>query len=120
MHVTSTILDRSLILDDESMYEVESYLHEKYHDWSASRCAQRQIKLAFFEVQKSRIVKVLESWGNMMWTANKNTPNEKKWAWSFSVLIALTLVMYAHSKLSYKLKPPRTKHANDLTVGTKH
>jgi len=53
-----------------------------------------QIKLAFFEVQKVRIVKVLETWGNMMWTSNKHTSIEKKWAWSFSILIVLTLVMY--------------------------
>jgi hypothetical protein len=100
MHVTSTILEASLCLDDDSMYKVENHLQEKYPENSASRCASRQIKVAFLEVQEARIAKVLETWGNMMWTANKNTPNEKKWAWSFSVLIALTLVMYVYHAAS--------------------
>jgi len=54
---------------------------------------QRQIKLAFYEVQQKRIYKVLESWGAMMWTSNKNTAIDKKWAVSFSILLTLILVV---------------------------
>lgn len=91
IHVTSTILERSLILDESSMQTVESHLNIKYSKRTAARCAMRQVKLAFFEVQQKRIAKVLEAWGTMMWTSNKSTSNDKKWAISFSVLVALIL-----------------------------
>jgi hypothetical protein len=94
VHVTSTILERSLILDESSLNQVENYLQQKYHRRSAARLAQRQIKLAFYEIQRNRISKVLEEWGKEMWTSNKHTPPEKKWATSFSVLVTLTLVTY--------------------------
>jgi len=39
------------------------------------------------------LTKVLEDWGKEMWTSNKHTPPEKKWAITFSVLVTLTLVV---------------------------
>lgn len=94
IHVTSTILERSLILDEASLHQVENHLQQQFPRRSAARLAQRQIKLAFYEIQRNRISKVLEEWGKEMWTSNKNTPPEKKWATSFSVLVTLTLVTY--------------------------
>jgi len=94
IHITSTILERSLVFDSETINKLENYLEQKFPSKSTARCVQRQVKLAFFEVQRVRIVKVLETWGTMMWTSNKNTTNDKKWAQSFSVLLALILVMY--------------------------
>jgi hypothetical protein len=38
-------------------------------------------------------VKVLEAWGSMMWTSNKGTTSDKKWAISFSVFLALILII---------------------------
>ncbi|KAG0650084.1 hypothetical protein D0Z07_3228 [Hyphodiscus hymeniophilus] len=101
IHVTSTILERSLILDDDSMHTVETYFHTKYPKRSAARCATRQVKLAFFEVQQKRIMKVLESWGSMMWTNNKGTSTDKKWAISFSVFLALILSIDKTLGLAY-------------------
>jgi hypothetical protein len=100
IHVTSTILQRSLILDEDSLHQIEDYLQQKYPRRSAARLAQRQIKVAFYEIQRSRISKVLEDWGKEMWTSNKHTPPEKKWAISFSVLVTLTLVMYVFQLIS--------------------
>jgi hypothetical protein len=94
IHVTSTILERSLILDESSLNQVENYLQQKYYRRSTARLAQRQIKLAFYEIQRNRISKVLEDWGKEMWTSNKHTPPEKKWATSFSILVTLILVTY--------------------------
>lgn len=93
IHVTSTILQRSFILDENSLSKVESYLQEEYPSRSVARLAQKQIKVAFYEIQRSRISKVLEDWGKEMWTSNKHTPPEKKWAITFSVLVTLTLVV---------------------------
>jgi len=92
IHVTSTILQRSFILDESSLSQVENYLQEQYPPRSAARLAQKQIKVAFYEIQRSRISKVLEDWGKDMWTSNKHIPPEKKWATTFSVLVTLTLV----------------------------
>jgi len=110
IHVTSTILERSLILDDESIYAVETHLQQRYPPRSAARCAERQIKLAFYEVQRKRIVKVLENCGSMMWSSNKNTSNDKKWAISFSVFLALTLVIDKTLQKGYYLCEGRIAH----------
>lgn len=90
IHVISTILERSLILDPESLAKVEAYLGEKYPPRTASRCAQRQIKLAFLMVQRQRTVRVLESWGKMM---RKTSDSNTKWAPAFCVFIVLILIM---------------------------
>jgi len=93
IHVACTILERSLLLDEESRDLVQNHLGEELPPNAGPRCAQRQIKLAFFIVQKERIKKVLKEWGAMMWTSNKNINNERKWATSLSVFLALCLIM---------------------------
>jgi len=92
IHIIMTILARSLILDENSLYQVENYLQQKYPKRSGARLAQRQMKLVFYQIQRARISKVLEDWGKEMWTSSKHTPPEKKWAITFSVFILLTLV----------------------------
>jgi hypothetical protein len=94
IHVTSTILQRSLILDEDSLRRVEIHLQQQYPRRSAARLAQTQIKLALYEIQRKAISKVLEDWGKEMWTSNKNQTPAKKWAITFSVLLTLILVTY--------------------------
>jgi hypothetical protein len=83
------------------MYTVETHFKKKYSKRTAARCATRQVKLAFFEVQQKRIVKVLEAWGSMMWTSNKGTSSDQKWAISFSVFVALILSIDKTLGLAY-------------------
>lgn len=93
MHVTAVILERSLILDPNSLHQVENHLQQQFPERSAPRCAQRQIKLAFFLLQRRRIEKVLKDWGSMMWATNPNKSKDKEWALAFSVFVTLILVM---------------------------
>jgi hypothetical protein len=92
MHVTSVILERSLTLDDESHNQVQQQLQEEFPEGSAPRCAQRQIKLAFFMLQEKRINKVLKDWGNMMWSTSNNTSKDNEWAVAFTVFLTMILV----------------------------
>jgi len=93
MHVTAVILERSLILDSDSLDKVQDHLGQEYPARSAPRCAQRQIKLAFFILQQKRIMRVLKDWGAMMWATNNNTSKDHEWATAFSVFLILILVM---------------------------
>lgn len=93
MHVTAVILERSLILDEHSLRKVERHLNQEYPPESAPRCAQRQIKLAFFILQQRRINRILKDWGSMMWATNTSVSKDKEWATAFSVFILLILVM---------------------------
>jgi hypothetical protein len=96
MHITSTILERSLILDGPSLQTISSHLHQTYPTDTAPRCAQRQIKLAFFLLQQRRINRVLKDWGAMMWatkTSSSSAPKDKEWATAFCVFVTLILVM---------------------------
>jgi hypothetical protein len=92
MHVTAVILERSLTLDDESLSQVQQNLLEEFPERTAPRCAQRQIKLAFFMLQERRIMKVLKDWGNMMWSTSSNTSKDHEWATAFSVFLMMILV----------------------------
>jgi hypothetical protein len=92
MHVTAVILERSLTLDDESHNQVQQQLQEEFPEGSAPRCAQRQIKLAFFMLQEKRINKVLKDWGNMMWSTSNNTSKDNEWAVAFTVFLTMILV----------------------------
>ncbi|RAL68338.1 hypothetical protein DID88_007068 [Monilinia fructigena] len=109
-HIACAILERSLILDDESINLVEGHLGEDFPPDSSPRCASRQIKVAFFISQQERIKEVLKEWGQMMWTSNRATANERKWAIGFSVLLILTLVMDKTLGLSYCNAESRIKH----------
>ncbi|KAB8290549.1 hypothetical protein EYC80_010974 [Monilinia laxa] len=110
IHIACAILERSLILDDESTNLVEGHLGEDFPPESSPRCASRQIKVAFFISQQERIKEVLKEWGQMMWTSNRATANERKWAIGFSVLLVLTLVMDKTLGLSYCNAESRIKH----------
>ena len=92
MHVNAVILERSLTLDDESQIQVQQQLQEIYPDGSAPRCAQRQIKLAFYFLQEKRIKKVLTEWGSMMWSTSNNISKDNEWATAFSVFLMMILV----------------------------
>jgi hypothetical protein len=92
MHVTAVILERSLTLDDESQSQVQQQLQEIYPEGSAPRCAQRQIKLAFYFLQEKRIMKVLKDWGNLMWSTSNHTSKDNEWATAFSVFLMMILV----------------------------
>jgi hypothetical protein len=110
MHVTSVILERSLILDTDSLHQVQDHLHQQYPERSAPRCAQRQIKLAFFLLQQRRIMRVLKDWGNMMWATNPSMSKDKEWALAFSVFVTLILVMDKTLGAAYYFCEGRIKH----------
>lgn len=114
IHVTCTILERSLILDNESMAEVSEYFQQQYPPMSAAKCAQRQIKLAFFILQRQRIVEVLRKWGNLMWATTSasttSSTNGSKWVKSFSVFLLLVLIMDKTLIAAYYFCEGRIKH----------
>ncbi|KAL2065640.1 hypothetical protein VTL71DRAFT_3310 [Oculimacula yallundae] len=110
MHVTSVILERSLFLDPNSLNRVQKHLGREYHRRSAPRCAQRQIKLAFFMLQQKRIHLVLKEWGNMIWATNSSTTKDKEWAIAFSVFVTLILVMDKTLGAAYYFCEGRIKH----------
>ena len=87
MHITGTIIERSLVLDTESIEKVQHHLQQEYPPRSAPRCVQRQIKLAVFLIQRERVISVLKEWGSIMWKDDKN------WPVAFCVFVMLTLVM---------------------------
>lgn len=97
IHVTCTILDRSLVLDEESLNLVSQYTGQTYPANTAARCAQRQMKLAFFLMQRKRIFDVLQRWGALMWattgSSNVGNSNGRKWTTSFCVFLTMILVM---------------------------
>lgn len=90
--MNAVILERSLTLDDESQSHVQQQLQEEYPAGSAPRCAQRQIKLAFYFLQEKRINRILKDWGNMMWSTSNNTSKDNEWATAFSVFLMMILV----------------------------
>ncbi|KAG4427971.1 hypothetical protein IFR05_016546 [Cadophora sp. M221] len=110
MHVTSVILERSLFLDQNSLHKVQDHLGQDYHRRSAPRCAQRQIKLAFFMLQQRRIRLVLKDWGSMIWATNPSATKDKEWAIAFSVFLILILVMDKTLGVAYYFCEGRIKH----------
>lgn len=110
MHVTAVILERSLILDQQSLRRVSNRLNQNYPSESAPRCAQRQIKLAFFILQQRRINRVLKDWGSMMWATNTSVPKDKEWATAFCVFILLILVMDKTLGAAYYFCEGRVMH----------
>lgn len=110
MHVTAVILERSLILDQQSLRKVSTHLNQDYPSESAPRCAQRQIKLAFFILQQRRINRVLKDWGSMMWATNTSAPKDKEWATAFCVFILLILVMDKTLGAAYYFCEGRVMH----------
>ncbi|CZT46566.1 uncharacterized protein RSE6_07012 [Rhynchosporium secalis] len=110
MHVTSVILERSLFLDPSSLRRVQTHLNQEYDERSAPRCAQRQIKLAFFMVQRKRIQQVLKAWGSMIWATNPGTTKDKEWAVAFSVFLTLILVIDKTLGAAYYFCEGRIKH----------
>ncbi|KAK6615066.1 hypothetical protein H4I95_00218 [Botrytis cinerea] len=120
IHIACAILERSLILDGESTNLVEGRLREDFPPESSPRCASRQIKVAFFISQQERIKEVLREWGQMMWTSNRATTNERKWAIGFSVLLVLTLVMDKTLGLSYFNTESRIRHGGKEAIIERH
>ena len=93
MHVIFTILERSLILDEESLQLVEEELHANFPLRTAPRCAQRQIKLAFSNLVFSRVTAVLKELGKRLWNNSQTKQSSESWATSFCLLLLLTLAI---------------------------
>jgi len=91
-HITSVILERSLILSPTSLHTISQHLSHTYPPRTAPRLAQRQIKLAFFFLQRSRIYDILADWSKIMWSTSTSS-SSNNWATSFSVFLMLILVM---------------------------
>lgn len=110
VHVTSVILERSLFLDQKSLRKVQDHLGQEYHRRSAPRCAQRQIKLAFFILQERQIQSVLKDWGAMILATKPSATKDKEWALAFSVLLILILVMDKTLGAAFYYCEGRIKH----------
>jgi hypothetical protein len=115
MHVIAVILERGLSLDNESQSQVQQQLQEEYPENSVPRCAQRQIKLAFYFLQEKRIMKVLKGWGNIMWFTDNNTRKDNEWATAFSVFLITILVIdkvlgaawyFCEANITYRQRDP--------------
>jgi hypothetical protein len=115
IHVASSILERSLVLDKISLGNVQAHLGHEYPSDSAPRGAQRQIKLAVFMEQRPRIVRVLRQWGKLMRSAARA---EKNWPTAFCVFIVLTLTMdktiaaahnFCEGKIKFHGRDPKTE-----------
>ncbi|KAK6614637.1 fungal zn binuclear cluster domain containing protein [Botrytis cinerea] len=100
IHIACAILERSLILDGESTNLVEGRLREDFPPESSPR--------------------FLREWGQMMWTSNRATTNERKWAIGFSVLLVLTLVMDKTLGLSYFNTESRIRHGGKEAIIERH
>jgi hypothetical protein len=110
MHITVSIMERTLNLDPESINRVQNRLQQRYPEETTAKCAQKQIKLAFYQGQQRRINKVLKDWGNMMWTIHNTASNDKKWAISFCVFLILTLTTGKISGQTYYFCENRIQH----------
>ena len=94
MHVTSSIIERKLIIEEESRQLVQQKL---LAHCIVSHCivrgspkiASRQIKMAFFNMQRKRIATMLEEWGKLMWTTTSTT--QETWVNSLLVFLLLSL-----------------------------
>ena len=115
IHVASSILERSLLIDKESLDDVQVHLGHEYPSESAPRGVQRQMKLAVFMEQRLRIVRVLGQWEKLM----RNTARaEKNWPTAFCVFIVLTLIMdktiaaahlYRHGRIKFHRRDAKTE-----------
>lgn len=90
IHVTCTMLERSFILDNDSAHRVQTVLNQDFPREAAPKCAQRQMKLALFSLQRQKIEDVLQRWGKMM---HSSASTENKWEIAFCVFVLLTLIM---------------------------
>ena len=111
MHVIFTILERSLILDTESLFLVEEELQEHFPSATAPRCAQRQIKLAFRNLGCLRAVAVLRELGKLLWDSSSTKQKLESWATSFCLLILLTLAIDKITISAHYLCEGRIEHA---------
>jgi hypothetical protein len=110
MHVIFTILERSLILDAKSLQLVENELQEHFEPASAPRCAQRQIKLAFFNLQCLRAGTFLKVLGQLLWTTSPSKQKSESWVISFCLLLLLTLAIDKNIISAHYLCESRIMH----------
>jgi hypothetical protein len=111
MHVIFTILERSLILDAESLQLVEEELQEYFPPLTAPRCAQRQIKLAFSNLECLRVAAFLKELGQRLWVTSSTKQKSESWATSFCLLLLLTLAIDKTTISAHYLCEGRIKHA---------
>ena len=111
MHVILTILERSLILDAESLQLVEEELQEHFPSETAPRCAQRQIKLAFSNLECPRVAAVLKELGKLLWDTPSTKQKSESWATSFCLWLLLTLAIDKTTISAHYLCEGRIKHA---------
>lgn len=112
MHITSTILQRSLNIAEESVAEVQANLQEFIPERVVPKCAARQVKLSFFTMQRLRIQTILKDWGNLMWAIHNANNNAERWATTFSVFIMLVLVVDKTLGAAHSLCESRIEYRN--------
>lgn len=110
MHITSTILQRSLNIAPESVANVEAHLQHRIPDRVVPKCAARQVKLSFFTIQRLRIQTILKDWGALMWNIHNAKINPERWTTTFSVFLLLVLVMDKTLGAAHSLCESRIEH----------
>lgn len=106
-----TILERSLILDKESLQLVGKELQEHFPSATAPRAAQRQIKLAFLNLQCRRLKKVFEDLGKLLWESTSTKQKSETWVMSFCLVLLLALVADKTFTSAHHHCEGRIKHA---------
>ena len=92
MHIMSTILERGMSLDADSIALIEQELNVQ-NGFRKPRYLQRQVKHVFFSMYRERVVQNLRSWGAMMWTIHNRNTLAQQWTTTFAIFVLLTLVI---------------------------
>ena len=92
MHVNSSILERSLLLNEEVINLVPP-LKDYEYPYSAE-VLEQQVKLIFLTSQRTQVMKIFEAWGKLMWkSSSANLKNHRNWTIPFCVLVVMIMVM---------------------------
>ena len=80
-----------MILDSESPELVKEELQEDFGSTSVPKCAQGQIKLAFYNLQLIRVATAFGELGKLLWGQLSIQQRPEAWAASFCLLLLLIL-----------------------------
>jgi hypothetical protein len=107
MHITSTIFEPQLVIDEGSMKNIEGYFQEIFAERSTAKVAQRQIKSILFEIQQLRVLKILKEWGSLI---SSSISRGHSWEASFCVFLIFALGLDKTFGMSYNFCEVRIAH----------